>query len=177
MMQNDVKIDNLDDNENIKTVSKSQRKRDSWAITQLGKRLTRLSTAQLAEIPLDEPVREAIAFAHKIQNKRSALKRHLLFLGKLLRSRDTDAIVAAVKRFDSCNQLEIQRHQQAARWRDQIIEQGFEAIEIFVSQKNQADRQRLRQLWRNYAQAQTNSKKQQSARQIYQDVKRALDHL
>ncbi len=175
-MENDVNFDDIDDQEDIEYVSKSQLKRESQAITKLGKRLTELSHAQLAEIPLDEAVREAIALAHKIQNKRSALKRHYLFLGKLLRARDTDAIVTAVERFDQISQAEIQRHHAAERWRDQIIEQGFDAIEAFVSQQTGADRQKLRQLWRNYSQAKNDSKKQQSARQTYKDVKLALDN-
>ncbi len=175
-MENDVNFNDIDDQDDIKHVSKSQLKRESQAITRLGKRLTELSDAQLAEVPLDEPVREAIALAHKIQNKRSALKRHYLFLGKLLRARDTDSIVAAVERFEKTSQIEIQRHHTAERWRDQIIEQGFDAIEVFVSQQTSADRQKLRQLWRNYSQAKNDSKKQQSARQIYKDIKLALDN-
>lgn len=174
-MENDANFDDIDDAEDIEIVSKSQLKRESQEITKLGKRLTELSAAQLAEIPLDEPVREAIALAHKIQNKRSALKRHFLFLGKLLRARDTDAIFAAIDRFDKTSQIEIQRHHQAERWRDQILELGFEAIEAFVAQQASADRQKLRQLWRNYSQAKSDSKRLQQARQIYKDVKLALD--
>ena len=174
-MENDVNFDDVDEDDDIEIVSKSQLKRESQAITRLGKKLTELSDAQLADIPLDEPVREAIALAHKIQNKRSALKRHFLFLGKLLRARDTDPIIAAIERIDKTGQIEIQRHHQAERWRDQILEQGFEAIESFVSLQPDADRQKLRQLWRNYSQAKTDSKKIQASRQIYKDLKAVLD--
>lgn len=174
-MENDANFEDVDDDDDIEIVSKSQLKRESQAITRLGKKLTELSDAQLADIPLDEPVREAIALAHKIQNKRSALKRHYLFLGKLLRARDTDAIIEAIERNDQTSQIEIQRHHQAERWREQIIEQGFDAIESFVSMHADADRQKLRQLWRNYSQAKTDSKKTQISRQIYKDLKAALD--
>lgn len=175
-MENDANFNDINDDEDIEFISKSQLKRESQAITKLGKRLTELSEAQLAQIPLDEPVREAIALAHKIQNKRSALKRHFLFLGKLLRARDTDAIFTAVDRFDKTSQIEIQRHHAAERWRDQILEQGFDAIETFVSQQSSADRQKLRQLWRNYSQANSDNKKLQNARQIYKDIKLTLDN-
>ena len=174
-MENDANLDNIDEDDDIEIVSKSQLKRESQAITRLGKRLTELSDAQLADIPIDEPVREAIALAHKIQNKRSALKRHYLFLGKLLRARDTDLIIEAIERIDKTSQVEIQRHHQAERWREQIIEQGFDAIESFVSLQPDADRQKLRQLWRNYSQAKTDSKKIQISRQIYKDLKTVLD--
>jgi len=173
-MENDA---NIEDDNDIEYVSKSQLKRESHEITRLGKRLTELSAAQLADIPLDEPVREATALAHKIQNKRSALKRHFLFLGKLLRSRDTAAIFTAVERFDKTSQIEIQRHHAAERWRDRILEQGFDAIESFVSQQTTADRQKLRQLWRNYSRSNNDRKRIHNARQIYKDVKLALDNL
>ena len=173
-MENDANFDDIGDDDDIEIVSKSQLKRESQAITRLGKKLTELSDTQLAEIPLDEPVREAIALAHKIQNKRSALKRHYLFLGKLLRARDTDLIIEAIERIEQTSQIEIQRHHQAERWRDRIIEQGFDAIESFVSSQPDADRQKLRQLWRNYSQAKSDSKKTQVSRQIYKDLKAVL---
>ena len=171
-MENDI---NLDDAEDVEIISKSQQKRESQEITKLGKRLVELSAAQLAELPLDEPVREAIALAHKIQNKRTALKRHYLFLGKLLRARDTDVIFAAVERFDKASQIEIQRHHNAERWRDQVLEQGSDAIEAFVLEQSHADRQKLRQLWRNYNNAKTDAKKLQHARLIYKSIKQVLD--
>jgi ribosome-associated protein len=174
-MENDVNFDDASEDDGIEIVSKSQLKRESQAITRLGKKLTELSEAQLADIPLDEPVREAIALAHKIQNKRSALKRHYLFLGKLLRARDTDLIIEAIERIDKTSQVEIQRHHQAERWRDRIIEQGFDAIESFVATQAYADRQKFRQLWRNYSQAKNDSKKTQISRQLYKDLKAVLE--
>jgi len=88
-MENEAEFDEFE------PASKTQLKRDSHAIQDLGKRLCALSANHLARIPLDEPVLEAIALAHRIQNKRSALKRHYQFLGKLLRARDTEVIFAA----------------------------------------------------------------------------------
>ncbi|MCP3687170.1 MAG: DUF615 domain-containing protein [Gammaproteobacteria bacterium] len=171
-MENDANPDESDD---IECVSKSQLKRESQAVHKLGKRLTELSTDQLATIPLDEPVLEAIALAHKIQNKRSALKRHFLFLAKLLRARDTETILAAVESFDISSHIQIQRHHQAERWRDEILQHGFDAIELFVVDQPNADRQTLRQLWRNYTHAKNDSRKLQQARQIYKNIKYLLD--
>ena len=172
-MENDADIDATDE---IEIVSKSQLKRESQNIQKLGKRLTELTPAQLQNLSLDEPVLEAIALAHKIQNKRSALKRHFQFLGKLLRARDTDALFAAIERLDQASQVEIQRHHQAERWRDQILQQGLDAIEAFIEQQASADRQKLRQLWRNYDHAKSDAKKIQHARLIYKDIKQVLDN-
>ena len=168
-MENEAQIDE------IEHVSKSQLKRESHAIQDLGKRLAALSADHLARIPLDQPVLEAIELARRIQNKRSALKRHYQFLGKLLRARDTDPIFAALNELDNESQQSIQRHHRAERWRDRIIEQGNDAIEALLAEIVHTDRQKLRQLWRNHQNATTDAKRTQHARLIYKEIKRALD--
>ena len=168
-MENEAQFD---ENE---TVSKTQLKRESHAILDLGKRLVALPAEQLARIPLDEPVREAIALAHRIQNKRSALKRHYQFLGKLLRARDTGPVVNALAEIDNASQQSIQLHHRAERWRDRVIEQGNDAIDALVAEITHADRQTLRQLWRNHQNAQTDAKQIQHSRLIYKEIKHSLD--
>ncbi len=167
-MQNEAEFDE------IEYVSKSQLKRESHAIQDLGKRLAALPAEQLARIPLDQPVLEAIALAHRIQNKRGALKRHYQFLGKLLRARDTEAIQAALAEIDNESQHAIQKHHRAERWRDRIIDEGNDAIDAFVDEAGQADRQKLRQLWRNYQHAKTDDKRHQHSRLIYREIRDTL---
>jgi ribosome-associated protein len=157
------------------TPSKTHLKRESHAIRDLGKRLVALPAEQLARIPLDEQVLEAIALARRIQNKRSALKRHYQFLGKLLRARDTGPIFNALAEFDNASQQSIQLHHRAERWRDRVIEQGNDAIDALLAEITHADRQKLRQLWRNHQNAQTDAKRIQHSRLIYKEIKHSLD--
>ena len=168
-------MENETEHDEIEFVSKSQLKRESHAIQDLGKRLAALSPDQLARVPLDEPVLEAIALAQRIQNKRSALKRHYQFLGKLLRSRDTDAINAALAEIDGEHQYSLQRHHRAEQWRDRILDEGADAIEALLSQANQADRQKLRQILRNYQHAKNDAKRTQNARLLYREIFEALN--
>jgi ribosome-associated protein len=168
-MENEAQFD---ENE---TPSKTQLKRESQAIRDLGKRLVALPAEQLARIPLDEQVLDAIALAQRIQNKRSALKRHYQFLGKLLRARDTDPVFNALAEIDNASQQSIQLHHRAERWRDRVIDQGNDAIEALVAEITQADRQKLRQLWRNHQNAQTDAKRIQHSRLIYKEIKHSLD--
>jgi ribosome-associated protein len=170
-MENEVKNDPL---EEIEPVSKSQLKRESRDIQNLGRRLTSLSPEQLSKIPLDEPVLEAIALAQKIQNKRSALKRHYQFLGKLLRVRDTESIFAALAIIDQSSQAQIKRHHEAERWRDEIIANGNQAIETLLELGADADRQKLRQLWRNHNSTNSEARKTQASRLIYQEIIKVL---
>ena len=167
-------MENETEHDEIEFVSKSQLKRDSHAIQDLGKRLVALPAEQLARIPLDEPVLEAIALAHRIQNKRSALKRHYQFIGKLLRARDTDSIAAALDEINSEHQHSLQRHHRAERWRDQILEQGSDAIEALLAEVDRADRQKLRQILRNHQHAKTDAKRTQNARLLYREILQSL---
>lgn len=170
-MENEKKFDDpLDDSGEIEVVSKTQLKRESIDIQKLGKRLVEMSAEQLTKIPLDEHVLEAIALAKKIQNKRSALKRHYQFLGKLLRARETDPIIEALRVIEEANHGHIQRFHQSEMWRDEIIAKGNEAIESLVSQQPGADRQKLRQLSRNYISATKVERQTQIARLIYKEV-------
>ena len=168
-MENEAQFD---ENE---TPSKTQLKRESHAIRDLGKRLVALPSEQLARIPLDEQVLEAIALAQRIQNKRSALKRHYQFLGKLLRARDIGPVFNALAEIDNASQQSIQLHHRAERWRDRVIEQGNDAIDALVTEITHADRQKLRQLWRNHQNAQTDAKRIQHSRLIYKEIKHSLD--
>ncbi len=169
-MENEVEIDE------IELVSKTQLKRESHEIQNLGKRLAALSSAQLARVPLDGPVLQAIALAHKIQNKRSALKRHYQFLGKLLRARDTEIIFAALDNIDRESQHSLQRHHRAEYWRDRVVENGMEAINRLIDECAVIDRQKLRQLWRNYDGAASDAKRIQNSRLIYKEIKLVLDN-
>jgi len=170
-MENEIKNDTLED---IELVSKTQLKKESHEIQNLGKRLTALSADRLSQIPLDEPVLEAIALAHKIQNKRSALKRHYQFLGKLLRARDTEAIFKALQQLEQSSHSQIQRHHRAEHWRDEITAKGIDAIEAYLVEQDNADRQKLRQLWRNYSSSKTDARKTQLSRLIYREILQTL---
>ncbi len=171
-MENEIKNEAPED---IDLVSKTQLKKESHEIQDLGKRLVALSSDQLGKIPLDEPVLEAIALAHKIQNKRSALKRHYQFLGKLLRARNTQVIFTALTQLRLSSQVQVQRHHRAEFWRDDIISRGIDAIEDYLAERVDADRQKLRQLWRNYRSVKTKERKTHIARLIYREILQGLN--
>ncbi len=168
-MENEAEFDQ------VEYVSKSQLKRESHALQDLGKRLAALPAEHLARIPLDEQMREAIELARRIRNKRSALKRHYQFIGKLLRARDPEPIIAALAAIDQESQQSIQRHHRAERWRDRIVDEGDGAIDALLEELPAADRQKLRQLWRNHHNAANDARRTQHARLIYKEIKQALD--
>jgi ribosome-associated protein len=76
--------------------SRSQRKREVAAITQLGTRLVGLRAEQLDALELDEDLRDAIERCKTLQ--RVARNRQTKLIGKLLRARDHGEIRQALER-------------------------------------------------------------------------------
>ena len=74
--------------------SRSQRKREVGAITELGAQLTRLKPTDLKRLDLDEDLLAAIAACAPL--RKSARNRQIKLIGKMLRSRDHEAIKQAL---------------------------------------------------------------------------------
>jgi ribosome-associated protein len=152
-------------------VSKSQLKRDSLALQDLGKKLSTLNAEQLDTMPLNEKLRDAINLAQKISHKRGALKRHYQFIGKLLRSINTESIMQAVAEIEQSHNSTVQSFKALEHWRDQILENGDDVIQQYCEQHEQTDRQKLRQIWRNYQQAKDENKKTRFSRQLFRELR------
>jgi ribosome-associated protein len=75
--------------------SKSSRKRAALAAQKLGARLVGMRTLELAGLPLDVSLRDAIAEARRITS-RGGLARQMQYIGKLMRGTDIEAIEAAL---------------------------------------------------------------------------------
>lgn len=159
--------DNKNDMQDDEWISKSQLKRESEALKQLGKKLCSLNDEHLARIPLDDKLQDAIALAHKLSNKRGALKRHYQFIGKLLRATDAEPILKAVDDIEHSHSRTVQAFKSMENWRDRILEEGDAAIQEFCEKHEQAERQNLRQLYRNYQQAKDEKQQTRFARLLF----------
>ena len=162
----------LDDDENW--ISKSQLKRDSKELQKLGKKLAAFTPDQLARVPLDDRMIDAIELAHKLSNKRGALKRHIQFIGKILRSIDVEPIIAAVHRIEDTDNQNKLLFKKLEYWRDRIVADGDDAINECCDQYAELDRQKLRQLSRNYRNAKSDDKKTRFARQIFKELQASI---
>ena len=127
--------------------SKSARKRGVSALQKIGETLVDLPAAQLAKIPLDPHLAEAIAAARGLKS-REALRRQLQYIGKLMRHVDATQIEEALAKVLDKNQQGKAQFHQIERWRDKLISGGDKAIDDFVLQYPDIDRQYLRQLTR-----------------------------
>lgn len=145
---NSDKKTNLDDEDYI---SRSEIKRQMEALKHVGKRITELRPDQQDKIPMDSVLRAAVAETRRITSN-GALKRHMQFIGKLMRHADVEAIQSALDQFDTASQAHNQKFHALEQWRDRLLlpgNEGNEALEDFISQYPSTDIQQLRQLLRN----------------------------
>ena len=76
-------------------VSRSQKKRDSSALQDLGKKLAALSNAGRAKLPLPPELARALAQYHTITGHEAA-RRQLQYIGRLMREAASDGSLADV---------------------------------------------------------------------------------
>ena len=125
--------------------SKSARKREMQALQEIGEEVVGLSEGELATIPLEGELREAILTARRISSHEGR-RRQLQFIGKLMRHVDSTAIAAALAELHNGRQLLNQRFHQLERLRDELIASGVGAMDKVLALHPDADRQHLRQL-------------------------------
>lgn len=155
-----------DDFEDDEPKSKTRVKQEMHQLQDLGKQLTELPSAQLAEVPLDEDLREAINTLHRIKSN-EARRRQLQYIGKLMRSVDSDAIEKVLHRFKERDQQHLRFDKMAEDWRKRLLEEGKVAQSDFFNRYPQADHQQLRQLIRDSNKEIKNKKPPTNQRKLF----------
>jgi ribosome-associated protein len=137
--------------------SKSKRKRDMIELQKIGEILVKLAPAELAKIPLDERLADAVNAARTITNHEGK-RRQLQYIGKLMRNVDPEPIREAVEKIQFKHQHNKAQFHQLEHLRDKLIAEGDAALEDFVKRYPTADLQRVRQLIRNAQKDQVSQK-------------------
>lgn len=127
--------------------SKSQKKRESTALQQLGEKLVALPAGDLARMPLDESLRQAVDEARAIK-AHGGRRRQLQYIGKLMRNVDADPIVEAMAALDRGHRYDVAREHALLDLRERLLDDESVVGEI-LSRYPDADVQQLRQLRRN----------------------------
>ena len=165
-------MENTDDND---WVSKSEQKRQVKALTALGERLVHMPEGTLNSLPIPANLMDAILRAKKI-TKRGGLRRELLFIGKIMRSIDTDEIQNALEMVDQESQQEKEAFHELEQWRERLINNP-DALKEFIDHYPNTDIQSLRQQLRLHTTAKKPAQKTKAYRLIFQLVKDACsDH-
>ena len=151
-------------------ISKSQRKRDAQVVKSLAIKLIKLSPSQLAAVPLDESVREAVQEAGHIRSN-VAGKRQLQFIAKQLRRIDLSPIRETIASFQNKARKQTVRHHRVENWREFLLKSGDSALGKLLQQQPGTDRQAIRQLVRNARRETTNGKPPASSRALFRLLK------
>ncbi len=128
-------------------VSKSEMKRDMIELQELGERIIALPIKKSMELPLSEMMKAAVRETERV-GKNEAMRRHMQYIGRLIRSEDIEAIREALDLLDPSSQSYGRVTGQQEQWRTRLIKDP-DSINAFIEQFPTVDRQHLRQLIRN----------------------------
>ena len=150
--------------------SKSQVKREMHELQKLGEELVALSAAARAKLPLDDELQDALQLADKLGSKREALRRHIQFIGRLMRTRDIEPIEQALAVIRNTNQAATRQFHKVEHWRDKLLADN-DAVTEFIAAYPEVDVQQLRQLIRNAKKEQEKQQPQKYFRELFQLIK------
>lgn len=155
--------------------SKSELKRQMLELQKLGEKIVKLSAGQLALIPLEGKLEEAITTARRIKSH-EGLRRQMQYIGKLLRDTDISTIEAAFQEIENGRLAAAQHFKSLEALRDTLLEEGPNSIELVLTRYPTANRQQLRQLLLQANREKKNNKAPAAARKLFKYI-RELDHL
>lgn len=158
-----------EDQEEIIWVSKSEIKRDAEDLKQLGEKIVNLTKNNLAKIPLNESLLDAIELAQRLQKE--ARRRQLQYIGKLLRGVDVEPIREVLDKIENKhNQQQAMLHK-IEKVRHELVEKGDVALTDLLNDYPDGDRQQLRNLIRSAQKELEQNKPSKAYREIYQMLK------
>jgi ribosome-associated protein len=164
-------VDTPDEDEGLP--SRSEKKRQSRDLQDLGWELVELPEADLAAMPLPDDVREAVEVGRRITSN-GARARQRLYIGKLLRRIDTGPIRVALERRGEIDRQRLLREQAIERWRDRLLADEAAAWTELAEVVDAAVLQQLRALARRARAEQTAARPPAAARQLFRRLREAL---
>jgi len=114
----------------------------------------------------DATILEVIEQARNIRSH-SARRRHLQYLGKLMRAVDPQPIEAALASLHQRQRTEADAFKVLEGWRDRLLQEGDPAVEALLAHFPHADRQQLRQLLRQHQREQARGQPPAAARKLF----------
>ncbi|WP_394203764.1 ribosome biogenesis factor YjgA [Shewanella waksmanii] len=129
-------------------VSRADVKREIAIYQDLGKQLVSLSKSQIKKLELDELIYDNLMKAKTIKINTEAHRRHIQYIGKLMRGVDIEQLQADLKNVLNQNRNESSKQNVAEKLKDQLLEQGDSAIQALIEAHPHLERQKLRQLVR-----------------------------
>lgn len=150
--------------------SRSQKKRDSHALQDLGDKLAELPESTLKRLDLPPQLLEAIK-DYKGLTKHEAKRRQLQFIGALMRETDSDPLARAVEDIEAGNRSQAREFHVVEAWRTALLAGDESGLESMVALAPEADqiqvRSQIRQLARNARAEQEKNKPPRTSRALF----------
>lgn len=154
--------------------SKSQRKRDSTALQELGEQLTKATAGVLAKCALPERLQLAINEFQRLPNKHGAERRQLQFIGKLMRELDETTIDRIHHQLNLNVELEKRRFHRLEDLRDQLLTGDAGTLADTLKQHPALEPKALSQLVRQARKEQEQSESPPTARKLFRYLREKL---
>lgn len=155
--------------------SKSQRKRDMLALQKIGESLIKLTEEQLATIDLPDNLLTAIQHIKSLTSN-EAKRRQLQYIGKIMRQIDPELITQALKRIEVIHEKKTIKFHDVEEWRTRLLIYGDDALNSFLVDYPEVDRQQLRQLIRNALQDKKNNKNTGAEKKLFQYLRSIIEN-
>ena len=163
-----------DDNTQEEWGSKSQKKRDCDALQRISDKLLKLKPDELALIDLPAELEDALNEAHRI-NSNSALKRQRQYLGKIMRTCDSETIETQLDSVIHRNDTNTAQFKKIERWRDRLIENDKAVLGEIIRQHPGLDRQHVHHLVRQAEKEASVNKPPAASRKLFKYLRELED--
>jgi len=147
------------------TVSKTQRKKASAELQNLGEKLIGLAPEELHRLDLPKALRDALELAARL-SKHGAQRRQRQYIGRLMRDIDPAPIRAYLDATEATERMPKRRFREVEQWRDRLLEDDPSVLaECAVA--TGADVDRLRDLRRAVHHAHSDIARKTASRALF----------
>ena len=154
--------------------SRTQIKRAMEALQTLGAKLLDLKPSELARIPMSETLKTAIDESHRI-DQNEAKRRHLQYIGKVMRDEDSEGIAKALAVHDSGSNEHRRIFHQLETWRDGLIANNTETLNDIAQLHPEADRQHITHLVKQAQSLNQEEKAKSAAKKLFKYLRQLAD--
>ena len=154
--------------------SKSQVKRECHHLTDVGEEILKLKAEEIRSLELPDELQEAVNTALKIKS-RSGLKRQRQYIGKILRSIDSEDIEARLRKIQHRHDTNTAQFKRLERWRDRLIDNDKQALNEIIDFYADVDRQHINQLIRAAVQENKQEKPPAASRKLFKYLRELED--
>jgi ribosome-associated protein len=154
--------------------SKTQRKRESDALQNLGEQLTQTNATSLKKCELPDNLLRAITEFQRLPNKHGAQRRQLQFIGKVMRELDDDTIERIHQQLNLNVELEKRRFHRLEMLRDQLLSGDNQVLTQVLAQHPQLSAQQVGQLIRQARKEEERNEPPGSSRKLFKLLRDTL---